>query len=131
MTLWVQRLLPYSGPSLWRALEQACEEERLPTLKRIKDLCRMRIESTGKPIPVLAEAEQVRSDHAATMSMLWLHHEKGWSLSDFGGHILSRQFAEQLKRSGQKPHDVLAEYAKTYDREKVAAWMQTQQRIGS
>jgi hypothetical protein len=130
--VWCKALAPYAkGQQLYRALEAACEEERMPSLHRLRELMRGRPETNAAPtIRPLTELERKESDKAAILSLLWLHYAKGWELERVGAETIGRLVAARLEGE----HDiakVLAMAKEIYPRDLVLRWMDDQQRRGS
>lgn len=123
---WCRALAPFAKQaSLWRALEASCEEARFPSIAQVKSLMRGRPETESfKPIPPLTPEQKRRADHAAVLSMLWLHYTQGWRLTDFHGTVLAKAF-------GKDPHEALAAAVAVYDEATVRRWMSDQQRAGN
>lgn len=125
VTVWCKALAPYvTTLALFRALAESCEDERMPSIAKVKSRLRGRPElEECKPIPEMTPEERERSDKGAVLSMLWLHHIKGWPMSSFAGTIFERRF-------GRDPTDALHVAAQTYDRTLVEAWMGDQKLAG-
>ena len=126
LAFWASRLSEYPPESVFKALREAMDGERFPTLKQLRDAAG-NVGPTRNTVvehPPLTADQRKRSDHSAIMSMLWLHYDKGWPLTDFGGHILGRLF-------GKDPHEALAKAKEIYDAPTVKAWMIDQQRAGN
>jgi hypothetical protein len=125
LEFWVSKLADYAGPQLWSALKSALDGDRMPTLRDLRQAsgAASRPNAYKEPPPLTAD-QRKRSDHAAIMSMLWLHYDKGWPLTDFGGHILGRLF-------GKDPHEALAKAKEIYDAPTVKSWMSDQARAGN
>lgn len=120
---WVNRLEPLAGPKLFSALSQACEGEKFPALKTLAAAASEQPRANGfKDYPPLTPDEKRRADNAAIISMLWLHYEHHWRLEDFGSHLLGRLF-------GGDPREQLEKAKLHYDRQTVAAWMETRERL--
>ena len=119
---YAKRLSPWAkGERLYQTIPMLMEEDRMPTIKRIKEALGGRPEQSPAPtVPALTPEEEKRSDHAAIMSMLWLHYEKGWRASDLAGAIFERQLGVETARA-------LVAAAEIYDRETVARWMRVQE----
>lgn len=124
LKFWCMALAKYAtGAMVFRALEQCSEEGTRPSIAKVKTLMRGRPElEEYKPPPKLTESQCKRSEQAAIMSMLWLHYEHGWKLTDFAGHILGRLF-------GRDPTEALKAAAEMYDRATLARWMEDQKLV--
>lgn len=129
---WTERLRPYfAKPALKHAMRECAEtSDWVPTIPAL--LARMRAiedaaQSRSKYEPtlhILTAKEREKSDKAAVLSMLWLHHVKGWPTSAFSGTIFEERFAGM----GQKAFE---DAAKHYPRELLEAWMEDQKRDGN
>jgi hypothetical protein len=100
-------------------MAELCEGDKFPTLKTIIEMQRakaMRKAHSAAPMQELTEAERKRADHAAILSMLWLHYEMGWKLEDFAGSTMGRLF-------GGDPRNLIEKAKRHYDRETVKCWM--------
>lgn len=119
--VWCKALAPYAkGSAIWRALAQACEGDKLPSINAVKLLMQTRRETMDwQSAPEPTPEERKRSDHAAILSMLWLHYEREWPLDSFAGHVLGRLF-------GKDPAEALRVALEVYDRPTVAKWMADQ-----
>lgn len=120
---WVNRLEPLAGPKLFRAMSEALEEERFPTLKRIIEMAQGRRDTQPfiAPAPLTTD-ERKRSDHAAIMSMLWLRYN--YEHDSLGELMLKRLFPGD-------PVKALATAMEIYPKETVNRWMDDQQRAGN
>lgn len=118
LLFWAQSLEPHAGPRLWQVLNAALEGNEFPTLKYLREQAGgITKAGTFKETPPLTCDEKKRADNAAIISMLWLHYEHSWRLTDFGGHLLGRLF-------GGDPLAQLEKAKMHYDRETVAKWME-------
>lgn len=123
--LWVNKLEKYAGDALDAILEQSLMGEKMPTLGAIMEVVHGRRDSAAfVPPPRLTPEQQKKSDHAAILSMLWLHYEKGWELKEFDGHVLGRLF-------GGNANTALLKAKEIYDAPTVNRWMQDQQMAGN
>lgn len=119
-------LAPYaSGKLIWEALAEARSDDRFPNLAALKRRLAGRPETEEyKAPPLLTEAERKRADHAAILSMLWLHCSAGWDLRDFAGHTLGRLFERD-------PTEALEAAKQIYNRATVLRWMEDQRAAGN
>lgn len=125
LRFWASRLSDHVGPRLWRALAGALDGETFPTLRWVCDQASESPRANSvRFTPDLTDEQRRRSDHAAIMSMLWMHYEKGWTLSDFSAHILGRLF-------GKDPRQALIAAKEIYDSTTVKRWIEDQQRAGN
>lgn len=114
------RLESFPLESIKRAIEWAKDQRAIPSVTELIGVinggngAERQVVQSQKP---LTEQEQRRSDFAAIMSMLWLHYEHNWRLSDFEGHIMGKAF-------GVDRLHALQTAAQHYDRDAVAKWME-------
>lgn len=106
-----------SGKAIWQALEESCDDERMPSIHALKRKLAGRPElEPFKAAPLLTDAERKRSDIASIMSMLWLHYEQGWPLEDFAGTTLAKAFGGEPKAALQAAKEI-------YSRDQIFGWM--------
>ncbi len=124
--VWCKALAAYTqGKALWRALAESCEDDRMPSIAKVKSRLGDRPElSAMKPIPELTPREKDRSEQAAMLSMLWLHYVHGWGPEDFRGSIFETKY-------GKDPSTAIREAAERIDRATVERWMQDQIAAGN
>lgn len=91
VTSWAETLRPYAGPVLMRVLDDFAIGDEFPNVGGIRAKYFGLTQSSKTPRPQ-TEAERKKADHAAIVSMLWLHYEKGWRLEDFDGSPMARAF---------------------------------------
>lgn len=118
---YLKKLGPYVGPELEAVIESFKECGECPGVRKILDGVHSRKRRTADNLlmPALTEEEKRRSDHAAIMSMLWLHYEHRWSIDRLVSDILTRVFARQV----DDPKQAIEEAKKHYTKERVAEWM--------
>lgn len=124
---WVDRLLGLEPKSLlYRILSDFSDGAKMPALTEVLEAFNYakRVRPEANLSPQLTEAERKRADQSAIMSMLWLHYEKKWPLSDFSGHVMARAF-------GRDPIDALMAAAEIFTREDIRKWMKDQQDAGN
>lgn len=123
---WCRALAPYAkGDMIWQQLEAACLERSMPApVDLIKAMGGRPETEAFKPIPELSPEQRRRSDHAAVLSMLWLHYEKGWSVADISGHVLARMFPGDIVKAVEAAKEI-------YTPEAVRSWMYDQEQAGN
>ncbi len=129
--VWCKALCQYAnGSALWRAFAAGCEEDRMPSLHRMRELLRGRQDTAAFVAPPpLTQEERDLSDQAAMLSCLWLHYAKGWELERVGSEIIGRLWAKQ---SGDPDiANRLKQAKEAYPREYVLNWMEEQQAMGN
>jgi hypothetical protein len=124
---WADRLITLEPKSLlYRILGDFSDGPKMPALTEVLEAFNYakRVRPEANLTPRLTEAEKKRADQSAIMSMLWLHYEKNWQLSDFNGHIMARSF-------GRNPVDALIAASEIFTREDIRKWMKDQQDAGN
>ena len=131
--VWCKALAPYAeGSMLWRAMAAGTEEDKMPSLHRIKELMRGRPDAKAwTDLTPLTPAEKKRSDNAAMLSMLWLHYHHGWSLEQVGQETIGRVVSAQLGVAIVDMPKMLAAAKEAYPKEMVLQWMRDQAAAGN
>ena len=127
LLFWAKALEPMAG---WQALESAMGGTEFPTLRGLRDQAGGTEKPNGwKEIPRLTPEEKKRADHAAILSMLWLHYTrpKAWPLDAFDGSLIGRIMGDAFTGD---VHAALARAMQIYDRATVLKWMGDQERYG-
>lgn len=122
---WVSRLTQHAeNPILWRILAEACDGARMPAVSDVLDAIAAHPKAQARVEAPPTPGERLRSNHAAVLSMLWLHYAKNWQLRDFAGTIMASQF-------GKDPYDALVAAKELYDKPTILAWMANQEQAGN
>lgn len=122
---WIIKLRDFSFNAVMSVIDAGCDAKHMPALTEVIEGVNSRQFSKGTYAPAveMTPEQRKRSDLAAIMSMLWLHYEKRWKLSDIAGHALARAF-------GRDPVEALTVAKGIYSAEDVSRWMKQQEQAG-
>lgn len=137
---WMRRLMQMHktyGGGLLKALDAAADSRTYMELgwieERAQQFNRRDVAPYVPPPPPTTE-EQLRSDHAAILSMLWLEYTKGFGPVHIGGVVagcMSRIYAKQFGKTDAEIEEAMAAARAKYPREYVLQWMEDQKRKGN